>query len=623
VIGGKLRVALVVGAAAFGACSATAAAAPLRWSAPRQIAHKAPFSNVPPNSVSCPSASQCFMPDDGGDIVVLSNPGAAKPSRTVTTLPGVTSLEGIDCPATNLCIAFDADSHLITSTNPDGGPGAWTVATLPSELGGVSCPSTSLCLGVDSDGNLLVSINPTGGASAWPKTTLSSPLSEVSCPSATFCVALDKSGHVLTSTNPTGGAGAWTPSGATLPANVAISCPSASLCLAWSPLDNHGNLYTTTTPATSTPWAVADVDGTHSVYTVECPTTSLCVSADNAGNVITSTNPTGGAGAWSPANVDGTAFIYSISCPTTSLCVGADGNYDALTSVNPTGGKPAWRLLSFPGFNAFTSLSCPATTACVAVDGFADHFATSSHPPGAWKLTTVKHGIGEDPEVYRVACASRSLCLALVTDQGPPGMSGAAGKIYSFNPRGRPHGFRRIRIRGADTSLGIFELACLPGPLCAVVDFHGHVFTSRNPAVGRTWHRDHSGRRFFSTSCPAKGFCVTLHSDPDRPVEATEPGSGSTFAIPDGSIKVIAGGSSSTVSIDGPNGLTGISCASKSLCVAVDNAGNVLTSTHPAAGPSAWQKTHVDDWALTAVSCPSTKLCVAVDQDGRVVVGRR
>jgi hypothetical protein len=601
--------------------AATAAAAPLTWSAPRQIAHKPRFSNIPPTWVSCPSASQCFMADDGGDIAVLSNPGAASPTRTVITLPGINSIQGIECPGTNLCVAQNGDDSLLTSTNPAGGPGAWRVTKFSTSIGSISCPSPSLCAGIDAAGDLLTTTKPTGGVAAWPATMLSSPISAVSCASATLCVALDKNGHVLTSTNPTAGAGAWTPSGASLPAVTALSCRSATLCVAWSV--SAGNVYTTATPSTSAPWNAANIDGAHSVYTVECATASLCVAGDNAGNIITSINPTGGAAAWSAANVDGTAFIYSISCPTTSLCVGADGGYDALISTNPTGGTAGWRRLAFPGYDAFTALSCAASSSCVAVDGFGDHFATSSHPSGAWKLTTVKRGIGEDPEVYRVACVSRSLCLALVTDMGPPGASGAAGTIYSFNPLGGPHGFHRIGIRGADTSIGIFELSCLRGPLCAVVDFVGHVFTSGNPAVARSWHRDRSHRRLFAVSCPAKGFCVALHSDPDQPVEPTESGSPSTFAIPGGSIDVITRGSSSTAAIDGANGLTGISCASKSFCVAVDNAGNVLTSTHPAGGASAWHSTHVDDWALTAVSCTSARLCVAVDADGRVVVGRR
>jgi hypothetical protein len=62
----------------------------------------------------------------------------------------------------------------------------------------------------------------------------------------------------------------------------------------------------------------------------------------------------------------------------------------------------------------------------------------------------------------------------------------------------------------------------------------------------------------------------------------------------------------------------GIACPSEALCVAVDGAGNVLTSTDPAAPSPSWTGTPVRPGhpPLTAVSCASTTLCVAVDADG-------
>jgi hypothetical protein len=66
--------------------------------------------------------------------------------------------------------------------------------------------------------------------------------------------------------------------------------------------------------------------------------------------------------------------------------------------------------------------------------------------------------------------------------------------------------------------------------------------------------------------------------------------------------------------------LAGVSCPNASLCVAVDSAGNVLTSTTTTGGASAWTVTSVDDNAsLTGISCPSSSLCVAVDNYGDVV----
>ena len=67
----------------------------------------------------------------------------------------------------------------------------------------------------------------------------------------------------------------------------------------------------------------------------------------------------------------------------------------------------------------------------------------------------------------------------------------------------------------------------------------------------------------------------------------------------------------------------GLACPSRSLCVAVDVAGHVLSSTHPLAARPAWTVANVDPGTrLRALSCPSRRLCVAVDDAGRVLTAR-
>jgi hypothetical protein len=75
-----------------------------------------------------------------------------------------------------------------------------------------------------------------------------------------------------------------------------------------------------------------------------------------------------------------------------------------------------------------------------------------------------------------------------------------------------------------------------------------------------------------------------------------------------------------TAEIDG-TALTGISCASASLCVAVDGSGHALVSTSPAAGgASTWHTAETGAGALTGISCPSSSLCVAVDGSGNTAI---
>ena len=70
--------------------------------------------------------------------------------------------------------------------------------------------------------------------------------------------------------------------------------------------------------------------------------------------------------------------------------------------------------------------------------------------------------------------------------------------------------------------------------------------------------------------------------------------------------------------LGGEHPLTAVSCASVALCVAVDRRGDAFVSTRPASG--GWSRSPIDGTtALTALSCPSTSLCVAVDEAGNVL----
>jgi hypothetical protein len=78
----------------------------------------------------------------------------------------------------------------------------------------------------------------------------------------------------------------------------------------------------------------------------------------------------------------------------------------------------------------------------------------------------------------------------------------------------------------------------------------------------------------------------------------------------------------STARIPGATALTGISCASETLCVAIDETGQALISTNPTAGASAsWSRADTPSAsALTAVSCPSNNLCAAVNKEGYALI---
>ena len=120
-----------------------------------------------------------------------------------------------------------------------------------------------------------------------------------------------------------------------------MSCAGSELCVA---IDDAGNVVTTTDPTgAASAWTTADIDGSNLLSAVSCPSSGLCVAGDDFGNVVTTTDPTGGASAWTTTNVDSTRYVSGVSCPTGTLCLAVDdaGNAMSGTSPSPPPGWPA------------------------------------------------------------------------------------------------------------------------------------------------------------------------------------------------------------------------------------------------------------------------------------------
>ena len=328
-----------------------------------------------------------------------------------------------------------------------------------------------------------------------------------------------------------------------------VSCPSVSLCVA---ADNEGNVITSTNP-TGGPaaWTLTHVDKNNSINAVACPSTSLCVATDNAGDVITSTNPTGGAAAWTLTHVDKNNIIWAVACPSTSLCVATDDAGHVITSTNPTGGPAAWTLTHDDDFNFIGPVTCPSTSLCVGAGDIGD-VITSTNPTGgaaAWTLTQVE----KINNMGAVTCASTSLCVA--TDD-------VGDVITSTNPTGGAAAWTLTH--DVDNTFGIGAVTCPSTSLCVAAGGIGDVITSTNPTGG------------------AAAWNVTFNTG---------------------------------IFVD----ILAVTCPSTSLCVATDNAGDVITSTNPAArraGASSWSSDLIDaDPSCVATPCPLDEL-YAHDNDG-------
>jgi hypothetical protein len=194
-----------------------------------------------------------------------------------------------------------------------------------------------------------------------------------------------------------------------------------------------------------------------------------------------------------------------------------------------------------------------------------------------------------------------------------------------------------------------FDPTCPSTTLCLVAGSGDHYAYATDPAGGAdAWSVLHLGARAdFWVSCPSTARCYAGDGEGNQ-FTTTDPGAGQAawmegpiaggepigpprcqseelcIATDRDGVAVRSHGTWAATSFDGLGytGLTGAACPSVSLCVAVDEAGAIFSSTAPTGGLADWHKEQVAGDALLAVACPSASLCVAGDADGEIVTGR-
>ena len=344
------------------------------------------------------------------------------------------SLHGVSCPTESLCVAAGGSPDTLAfSQAPSGGLAQWHVVNLPYPVG----PGRS-CVAGQGDCH-----KPIGGLNA------------ISCPSQNLCVAVTEEGYLYVSTEPTAGAGAWSPTVLSEGQSIhltAVSCPSSFLCVAVSggPGISEGKVFTSTNP-TSGEWQVTQLASSLNFRGVFCGTPSLCVAVGGEGQIVVSTDPTGGASAWpevgAPGGTDG---LRGIDCVAALLCAAGSAAGNILTSSDPAGSGASWHEAYAGRPQRITGLSCPRVNRCVAVDDNGDVF-TSSDPtggPGSWNFENLVPF--ENPGqplngLFSASCASASIC-ALVGSDGRIFTSTEPFAVPTETPGGQP-GHRAARRR--------------------------------------------------------------------------------------------------------------------------------------------------------------------------------
>ena len=630
--------ALVVVSAAHPA-PAVASTNPLAWAPAVRIETHGPWSSPRGiSAVACPSATFCAAVDGAGDVVISPDPtGGPGAWSTLTIDARNTELMSISCPSSGFCAAVDDAGNVFTSTAPTARAIAWTKAMIDSglPLKGVSCPSASFCAAVDDAGSVLTSTDPTGGAGTWTKAVIAPPYDGVSlallgpsCPSANFCAAVDWFGNVYTSSDPTGGVRSWKVSEVDPWAvgmenylgPVAISCPSASLCAF---VDAAGNVATSSDPSGGRPaWQIAKiatqpVSGGNTVEAlgdISCATVRFCativVGATGYGTLAVSTEPTGGAGAWTRTAVDdgGSTSIQAISCPSANFCAAVDEVGNVLTSTDPRGGG-AWTSAiidtgsgQFGLGNRLTGVSCPSANFCAAVDEVGN--VLTSTDPSAGSVAWTKSLIDSGVGLLGISCPSTSFCAAVDQD---------GGILTSTDPTGGAVEWTRTPIDATSNMLS--TISCPSANFCAAADEVGNVFTSTDPTGGATtWAKVEVNLGGFSSiSCPSANFCAAVGGALG----------GTLFASTDPT-----GDAKTWKAVDFPDYsvIVGVSCPSADVCAVVGflyGFGILATVTDPTGASASWtvDEANMGEFAagaINGVSCPLTNFCAAVDDDGNL-----
>jgi hypothetical protein len=539
------------------------------WQAQR-FAPSPPLDALAPACAAGASTTVCI---GGSGSVMWASDDAANPlAGGEAGSGGAPPFAGFACPSAALCFAAQQQGAVLSSTNP-GSASSWFSATSSStglsSITGFSCPTTTFCIAAGSNGGangIATSTDPGDANPVWHVSTPSVSVTAVSCaPDAALsgpkviCFSSDGS----TTDVSTDGGATWVAEALASGFSNAFACAgaNASLCVAGT---SGGQVSSTTDAAQgasaswSSPLLVVPGENPVLLFSQSCPSSGLCVGSDLAGRILTSTNPTGGAGAWSSSLVDPNGGgIFDLACASNSACVAFDANGSVLTSSNPSGGGATWSVPSTSvDANGISALACPSAGICVATD-LGGKVLTSSTPPFTAASWSAPASIPGANDISALACPSSTSCIAL--------------------------------------------------------DASGHVYTSTSPPFGATtWSSSPSSidpSPIYLLACPSSSACIAIDSE-GRVLTAAAPFSGTNWSAP------------SSSSLDAANIILQLVCPTSSLCVAADDDGNVITSTTPPFGAATWSISTVDPLRLiTGLACSPNVFCVIGDDAGNVLAG--
>jgi hypothetical protein len=578
------------------------------------------------NAVSCTSATFCLAvgsdTDESGHGVAMAEQwnGTAWSIVNIPTPHGgyLTVLSGVSCPTSTECIAVG--SYNVASTGQFAfaeiwKAGAWTIENVPvptsereqAALSGVSCVSSDSCLAVGSTGGTPLADSWNG--TAWSLTATIAPaetgadlLTGVSCRTRTVdlsCAAVGEyqndDGDDVPMAQTWNGA-TWSLDSVPLPTNgirgqlEGVSCTSISDCTAVGTVSGQGWTAPLGETMTGSEWNAQ----------------TLPVPSEASG-----------------------ALLDAVSCLSASVCaaVGNDditvaNSADAEATLAEVWNGSVWSIEDTPNpdstVNTLGGVACVSRSSCVAVgqtiNGAGTYLSLAiSRSDASWSLQHTPNRLGfNETFLEGVSCTSSAFCMAVgysllpdndgfvVTDTYSVAFTELwNGTTWTYESVPDPNGSTRSRLNA---------ISCVSSTSCTAVGLTG---TSETPQSlieiwdGTRWSiQTNSGSVDLNAVSCLGTHCMAVGGD------VADRWNGATWKVE--TVPVPSGGAGEYTD------LFGVSCPSKSLCIAVGS--DEFASVAEDWNGSAWtlQQTPTlstasgANWAFSGVSCVSADVCTAV-----------
>ena len=279
---------------------------------------------------------------------------------------------------------------------------------------------------------------------------------------------------VLAAPVPAAATSPWTVQKTNLPYTLySVSCPSESVCLAVG----SGGLMLRTTDGGAT-WVTLSPGVRDPFLSISCPSVTTCFTADNFGVIMRTTDQ---GQTWTSQMPGGQYFsLYAISCASTSVCLTANG------------------FRTFDGGNTWVSqsgyaqaISCPTTALCVA-GTYSGAVTRSTDSGGTW---TTEYA--SPHAVDAVDCADSSVCVALGGDAfGYTSLTSADG------------GATWTRAIAAGT---IYSADCPTETFCVGAAGTSQIFTTTDGLSSYQWQDPGTpGQYYYGVDCPSVSTCFAV-----------------------------------------------------------------------------------------------------------------